>query len=82
MRPLLAVLGLLLITAGTAHAQGLPTWDDRALTAWWAKNPTPDTWPKAADALKAQLETAYKSDGSRVFSDADFQAGLDQLLWI
>jgi len=82
MRPLLAVLGLLLITAGTAHAQGLPSWDDRALTAWWAKNPTPDTWPKAADALKAQLETAYKSDGSRVFSDADFQAGLDQLLWI
>jgi hypothetical protein len=79
---LLAVLGALCFTTFSVHAQGLPTWDDRALAAWWAKNPTPDTWPKAADALKAQLEAAYKSDGSHVFSDADFQAGLDQLLWI
>jgi len=82
MRHLLAALALLLIAAGVAHAQGLPTWDDRALAAWWGKNPAPDAWPKAADALKAQLEAAYKSDGARVFSDADFQAGLDQYLWV
>src|SRR5271163_572085 len=86
MRPrlavLLAVLGLLLIAEGPSHAQGLPTWDDKTLQAWWARNPTPDTWPKAADALKAQLEAAYKSDGARVFSDTDFQAGLDQYLWV
>ena len=79
---LLTAAGLLLIAAGTAHADGLPTWDDKTLQAWWAANPTPDKWPKAADALKAQLEAAYKSDGSRAFSDTDFQAGLDQLLWV
>ena len=79
---LVAAAGLLLFPAVTARAAGLPSWDDKALAAWWAANPTPATWPKAADALKAQLEAAYKSDGSRAFSDADFQAGLDQLLWV
>jgi len=79
---LTVVLGAFWLGTISLHALGLPTWDDRALAAWWTQNPTPDTWPKAADALKAQLEAAYKSDGSRVFSDADFQAGLDQLLWV
>ena len=78
----LAALALLCGAAPSLHAGGLPAWDDRALEAWWTQYPTPDTWPKAADALKAQLEAAYKSDGSRVFSDTDFQAGLDQLLWV
>lgn len=78
----LAALGLLCGTVRPLPAQGLTTWDDRTLQAWWAQNPTPDTWPKAAAALKAQLEAAYKSDGSRVFSDSDFQAGLDQYLWV
>jgi hypothetical protein len=66
----------------TARAQSLPSWDDRAEQAWWAKYPTPDTWPAAATDLKAQLEAAYKANGARVFSDPDFQAGLDQLLWV
>jgi hypothetical protein len=78
----LAVLALLGCMARPLCAQGLATWDDRLLQQWWAKYPTPDTWPKAADAIKAQLEAAYKSDGARVFSDTDFQAGLDQLLWV
>ena len=82
MRHLLAVLSLLLFATGVAHAQGLATWDDRLLLAWWTKYPTPDTWPKAAEAIKAQLEAAYKSDGSRVFANTDFQAGLDQYLWV
>jgi hypothetical protein len=78
----LAALGLIFCLGGAARAQGLATWDDRLLHAWWTKYPSPDTWPKAADAIKAQLEAAYKSDGSRVFSDPDFQAGMDQLAWV
>jgi hypothetical protein len=78
----LLALGWSAVADGPAAAQSLATWDDRLLQAWYTKHPTPDTWPKAADAIQAQLETAYKSDGARVFSDADFQAGLDQLLWI
>jgi hypothetical protein len=79
----LAGLALLCGAAWPLRAQqGLPTWDDKTLAAWWAQNPTPDTWRKAADALKGQLEAAYKSDGARVFSDADFQATLDQYLWV
>jgi hypothetical protein len=64
------------------HALGLPTWDGNKLQAWWTQHPTPDTWAKASGDLQSQLEAAYKSDGSRVFSDADFQAGLDQLAWL
>jgi hypothetical protein len=79
--PVLA-LGLFFCAAVAARSQSLPSWDDHAEKAWWAKYPTPDTWPKAADELKAQLEGAYKSDDDRVFSNADFQAGLDQLLWL
>ena len=79
---LLAALGLLIGAMRPAVAQSLPTWDDTALKAWWAKYPTPDTWPKAADDLEAQLEAAYASNGARAFSDTDFQAGLDQLLWV
>ena len=66
----------------SGQAQGLPTWDGNKLQAWWPQHPTPDTWAKASGDLQVQLEAAYKSDGSRVFSDADFQAGLDQLAWL
>jgi hypothetical protein len=61
--------------------QALPSWSDTALKSWWATNPTPDLWPKAADALQAQLEADYKENGARVFSDSDFQGWLDQLEW-
>ncbi len=63
-------------------SQGIPSWDSNAQKAWWAKNPTPDTWPQAADALQAQLEADYKQNGAHVFSDSDFQGWLDQLKWI
>lgn len=78
----LAVLAMLACATGAARAQPLPSWDDRALQAWWAKYPSPDTWPQAARDLQAQLEAAYKGDGARVFSNDDFRAGLDQLLWV
>jgi len=63
-------------------AQALPSWNDNVQKAWWAKNPTPDLWPQASDALRAQLEAAYKQNGVRAFSDPDFQGWLEHLEWI
>jgi hypothetical protein len=68
--------------AQQALPQALPSWDGNAQKAWWAKNPSPDAWPQAADALQAQLEADYKQNGVRVFSDSDFQGWLDHLAWI
>src|SRR6202050_554737 len=79
---LLVALVLAICPAQKVLSQGLPSWDGNAQSAWWAKNPTPDIWPKAADALQAQLEADYKQNGVRVFSDADFQGGLGPLEWI
>ena len=62
--------------------QALPSWSSNAEKAWWAKNPSPDLWPQAADALQAQLEASYKQNGVRAFSDVDFQGWLDHLEWI
>ncbi len=82
-----AALLLLSLTAVLCPAQSvsppaLPSWNDADQKAWWAKNPTPDLWPRAADALQAQLEADYKQNGSRVFSDSDFQGWLEHLEWI
>ena len=65
-----------------ALPQALPSWNSNVQKAWWAKNPTPDLWPKAADALQAQLEAGYKQNGVRAFSDSDFQSWLEHLEWI
>ncbi len=65
-----------------APALALPSWSDSTQKAWWDKNPTPDLWPAAADALQAQLEADYKRDGVHVFSDSDFQAWSEHLAWI
>jgi hypothetical protein len=82
----LALLLLALIAAiwpgQTNGAPTLPTWNDSGEAAWWSKNPTPDLWPQAADALQAQLEANYKQSGNRIFADSDFQGWLDHLLWI
>jgi len=80
-------LFFLALTAASCAAQNvssqvLPSWNDAAEKAWWAKNPSPDLWPAAADALQAQLEADYKQNGVRVFSDSDFQNWLEQLEWI
>src|ERR1700679_304193 len=50
--------GLMLVSAPVRAQQALPSWNDAAQAAWWTANPTADTWPKAADALQAQLEAA------------------------
>jgi hypothetical protein len=65
-----------------APPPALPSWSDASKNAWWDKNPTPDLWPKAADALRAQLDADYQQSGARVFSDSDFRAWLDQFEWI
>ena len=59
--------------AQPAASTALPSWNSDAQKAWWAKNPTPDLWPQAADALQAQLETYYKQNGTHAFSDSDFR---------
>jgi len=86
MQKSLAILILALIAvscpAQVASLQALPSWNDASLAAWWAKNPTPDLWPKAVDALQAQLEADYKQNGARVFSDSDFQGWMEHLEWI
>jgi len=86
MQKTLAILFLALLAvscpAQEVLSQALPSWNDATQKTWWAKNPSTDTWPKAADALQAQLEADYKQNGSRVFSDSDFQGWLDHLEWI
>ena len=86
MQKSLAILFLALIAAlypaQQVLSQPLPSWNDTNQKAWWAKNPTPDLWPQAADALQAQLEANYKGNGVRVFSDSDFRSWLEQLEWI
>jgi hypothetical protein len=87
MKAPLAVLISVFVALGSLpgaaqDSAALPTWNDHARTDWWAKNPTPDTWPKAADALQAQLEADYKSNGARVFSDSDFQDWFAQFGWV
>jgi hypothetical protein len=86
MQKKLAILLLALVAvscpAQEVSSQALPSWNDTTQKAWWAKNPTPDAWPQAADALQAQLEADYKENGARVFSDSDFQSWLDHLEWI
>jgi hypothetical protein len=65
------------------RAQPAPSaWNAAGQQAWWTANPTPDTWPKAADALQAQLEAAYAQSGASCFSNADFQGWLEHLEWI
>jgi len=68
--------------ASQTPPQALPSWDGSAQKAWWAKNPSPDLWPRAAAALQAQLEADYKQNGASVFSDSAFQGWLDHLEWI
>ena len=68
--------------AQAAAPAPLHSWSDATQKAWWDKNPTPNLWPAAADALQAQLEAAYQANGARAFSDSDFQAWQDQLEWI
>lgn len=50
--------------------------------AWWTANPTPQSWPKAADALEAQLSDIYKHAGSSCFSQPDFQGWMEHLEWV
>jgi hypothetical protein len=86
MQKTLAILLLTLVAvscpAQEVSSQALPSWSDTTQKAWWAKNPSTDAWPQAADALQALLETDYKQNGARVFSDSDFQSWLDHLEWI
>jgi len=77
-----AILFLALFTISCPAQQTLPSWNDNARKAWWAQNLTPDLWPKAADALQAQLEASYKQNGSFVFSQSDFQNWLEHLEWV
>ena len=79
---LILALAAALCPVREAVAQTLPSWSDDAQKTWWAANPAPDLWPKAADVLQGQLEATYKQNGLRVFSDADFQSWLDQLEWV
>jgi hypothetical protein len=65
-----------------ALPQALPSWNGNVQKDWWVKNPSPDLWPQAADALQAQLEAGYKQNGARVFSDPDFRGWLEHLEWI
>jgi hypothetical protein len=82
----LAILFLALLVvscpAQEVSSQALPSWNDTTQKAWWVKNPSPDTWPQAADALQARLEASYKQNSVRAFSDPDFQGWLDHLEWI
>jgi hypothetical protein len=74
---------VLFLSLGTAGAQTtLPAWSADADHAWWAAHPTPDQWPQAAEALKAELDAAYKQDGASVFSQPDFQNWIEQLEWV
>lgn len=75
-------LFLLGFTLSSFAQQALPSWDSRSRDAWWARNPTPAQWPQAATDLQAQLEAAYKKDGSYCYANSDFQAWLDHLEWI
>jgi hypothetical protein len=79
---LLLALVAVLCPAHQVFSEPLPSWNDSAQKAWWSKNPTPDLWSKADDALEAQLQDDYQQNGARVFSDGDFRAWLDHLLWI
>ena len=79
---LFLALGVLSCPAQDIAPPALPSWRDSTQKEWWAKNPTPDVWPKAADALQAQLEAAYKQSGARVFSDSDFRNWMEHLEWI
>jgi hypothetical protein len=72
----------MLVAAPARAQQALPAWNASAQQAWWAANPTPDTWPKAADALQDQLETAYTRGGAGCFSDPDFQGWMEHLEWV
>lgn len=72
----------MLLWAPAQAQQALPSWNDAAQQAWWTANPTPDTWPKAADALQAQLEAAYAKGGIGCFSDPDFQGWMEHLEWV
>ncbi|HEV3272457.1 MAG TPA: hypothetical protein VGZ93_09775 [Candidatus Methylacidiphilales bacterium] len=76
------VLVVALCPAQRVLSQALPPWNDDTRNAWWAKNPTPNLWPRAAGALQAQLEADYKQNGARVFSNPYFQGWLDHLEWI
>jgi hypothetical protein len=82
----LAILFLALIAfscpAQVPPPPALPSWNDSTQKAWWAKNPSPDTWPQAAGLLQTQLENAYKQNGVRAFSDSDFRGWLEHLEWI
>ena len=84
MQRILAVFFLTLPALGCAaqDVSPLPTWSTKAETDWWTKNPTADLWPKAADALQAQLEADYKRNGAQVFSDSDFRSWFEHLEWI
>ena len=79
---ILLALGVVFCPVQMGWAQGLASWNENNQKAWWAKNPTPDTWSPAADALQAQLEADYKGNGAHAFSDSDFQNWLEHLEWI
>jgi hypothetical protein len=66
----------------SGRAQSLPSWNENNQKDWWTKNPTPDTWSQAADALQALLEADYKQNGVHVFTDSDFRNWLEHLEWI
>ena len=78
----LAVLFLALLAVSCPAQESLPSWDANTQKAWWSRNPTSDLWPKAAETLQAQLEANYKQNGSRCFSNTDFQGWLDHLEWV
>ena len=74
--------GILFLSLPARAQQVLPAWNAAAQQAWWTANPTPATWPKAADALQAQLESAYQQGGASSFSQPDFQGWMEHLEWI
>jgi hypothetical protein len=72
----------MVLSAPARAQQALPSWNDSAQAAWWTSNPTPDTWSRAADALQAQLDSAYARGGEGCFSDPDFQGWMEHLEWV
>ena len=77
-----ALLALMLCATAARADVPLPTWNDKAVKAWWTQNPAPDKWPAAVDQLRARLEANYKSNGASAFSDSDFQGWLEHLEWV
>ena len=82
MKPVWAVLLLLLAPLAGSAAEPLPAWTSANKEVWWTRNPAPAQWTQAAADLRAQLDAAYQKNGATVFSQPDFQGWMEHLEWI